>query len=192
MSRGLKIALVVLAVILFCCCVAGLGATLLGARLFGRAIITDPGRAEAIGHEIAEYELPPGYDEMFAMNVVGIKMVAIGPTTPTPESMVIMLMQFPASLEISREEMERQMEQALARQTGLGSAEMRVVGQEQVTIKGEPVTLTIREGAAEDGRRLRQATGLFQGRGGPTMLMVMGEATAWDQPLLDRFIASIR
>ena len=192
MSRGLKIALVVLAIVLFCCCVAGLGVTLLGARLFGRAIITDPGRAEAIGHEIAEYDLPPGYDEMFAMDIMGIKMVAIGSTAAGPESMMIMLMQFPAGLEISREEMERQMEQALARQTGLGSAEMRLVGQEQVTIRGEPVILTIREGTTEGGQRLRQATGLFRGRGGPTMLMVMGEATAWDQSLLDRFIASIR
>ncbi len=192
MSRGLKIALVILAIILFCCCVAGLGTTLLGARIFGRAIITDPDRAKAIGGEIAGYDLPPGYEEMFAMNVVGIKMVAIGPAAPTSNAMMIMLMQFPAGVEVSREEVERQMEQALAQQTGLGSANLQVIGQEQVTIKGEPVTLTIREGTAEDGVRLRQVTGIFQGKGGPTMLMVMGEAATWNQPMLDRFIASIR
>jgi len=192
MSRGLKITLVIVAIALFLCCVGGLGVTLLGARLFGRAIITDPDRAEAVGREIAGYDLPPGYDEMFAMDVMGIKMVAIGPTALTSDFMVIMLMQFPAGMEISREEMERQMEQALARQTGLGRADMRVVGQEQAIIKGEPVTLTVREGTTEDGGQLRQVSGLFQGKSGPTMLMVMGEAAAWDQPMLDRFIASIR
>ena len=42
MSRGLKVALIVIASVLFCCCVAGLGATLLGTRLMGRAFITNP------------------------------------------------------------------------------------------------------------------------------------------------------
>jgi hypothetical protein len=192
MSRGQRIALVMTAIVLFLCCVAGLGITLLGTRLVGRAFITNPDRVQSVGREIADYEVLPGYDEMFAMNVMGIKMVAIGPDDPAAGLMIIMLMQFSTGMEISREEMERQMEQALARQTGLGRADMQVVGQEQVTIKGEPVTLTVREGATEDGERMRQVSGLFQGRSGPTMLMVMGEATAWDQPMLDQFMASIR
>lgn len=192
MSRGLRVALVLLAIALFFCCVAGLGITLLGTRLVGRAFITNPDRVQAVGREIADYEVPSGYEEMFAMNMVGIKVVAIGPSDSTSSLMMIMLMQFPDGVEISREEMERQVEQALARQTGLGNADMTSMGREQVTIKGEPVTMTVREGTNNRGEHLRQVTGLFQGRGGPTMLMVTGEATTWDQPMLDHFIASIR
>jgi hypothetical protein len=192
MSRGLRIALILAAIVLFLCCVAGLGVTLLGTRLVGRAFITNPDRVQAVGREIADYDVPPGYDEMFAMNVMGMQMVAIGPHDPAADTMAIMLMQFPAGVGISQQEIERQMKQALARQMGLGGANMAVVGQEQAVIKGEPVTLTVREGTTESGEQIRQVTGLFQGRGGLAMLMVMGEATAWDQAMLDRFMASIR
>jgi hypothetical protein len=192
MSRGLKVALVLIAIALFLCCVAGLGVTLLGTRLVGRAFITNPDRVQAVGREIADYDVPSGYEEMFAMNLMGVKMVAIGPASPTSGFTMIMLMQFPAGMGMSREEMERQVEQALARQIGLGSANMTSMGQEETIIKGESVTLTVREGTTDRGERLRQTSGLFQGRGGPAMLMVTGEADAWDQDMVDRFIASIR
>jgi hypothetical protein len=192
MSRGLKIALILVAITLFCCCVAGLGTALLGTRLVGRAFITNPERVQAVGSQIADYDVPPGYQEMFAMNMMGIKMVAMDPSSPTSAFVMIMLMQFPPGMEVSRGEMERQIEQALARQTGLGSAEMTSVGQEEATIKGEPVTLTVREGVTDRGEHLRQVTGLFEGKGGPVVLMISGDVTAWDQEMMDEFIASIR
>jgi hypothetical protein len=191
-SRGLKIALVMVAIVLFCCCVTGLGATLLGTRLAGRAFITNPDRVQAVGSQIADYDVPPGYGEMFAMNMMGIKLVAMGPSSVPPDFMMIMLMQFPPGMDVGQGEMERQVEQALARQTGLGSAEMTSVGREEATIKGEPVTLTMREGVTDRGESLRQVTGLFEGKGGPTILMISGDVTAWDQAIVDEFIASIR
>jgi hypothetical protein len=190
MSRGLKVALVVTAIVLFLCCVAGLGATFLGTRLVGRVFITNPERVQAVGRQIADYEVPAGYAEMFAMNVMGLKMVAISPSTSS-DYLIIMLMQLPAGIQISREEMERQIEQALARQTGLDSADMTSEDQE-TRIKDELVTLTVREGTTQDGQRMRQVTGLFEGKGGPAVLMVMGETATWDSTLVDRFIASIR
>lgn len=192
MSRGLKIALILVAITLFCCCVAGLGTTLLGTRLVGRAFITNPERVQAVGGQIADYDVPPGYQEMFAMNMMGIKMVAMGPSSPTTAFVMIMLMQFPPGMEVSRGEMERQIEQALARQTGLGSAEMTSVGQEEAIIKGELVTLAVREGVTDRGEHLRQITGLFEGKEGPVVLMISGDMAAWDQETVDEFIASIR
>lgn len=194
MSRGLRVALVVAAIALFLCCVAGLGVTLLGTRLIGRAVITDPDRSQAVGREIADYELPPGYKIMFATNVMRFKMVVIGPTTTTSDFLMFILMQFPGGMRVSREEMERQLEQAIARQPGMGmgSADMQDVGQEQVLIKGETVTMTVREGTMENGERLRQMSGIFEGRGGPAMLMITGMVDAWDQAMVDQFIASIR
>jgi hypothetical protein len=192
MSRGLKIVLVVVAIALFLCCVAGLGITLLGTRLVGQAFITNPDRVQAVGREIADYDVPSGYQQMFAMNMMGIKMVAIGPAASTSDFMMIMLMQLPAGMGVSRAEMERQIEQALARQTGLGSADMTSVGQEEAVIKGETVTMAVREGTTESGEHLRQISGLFEGRGGPAMLMVVGEVSTWDQAMVDQFMASIR
>jgi hypothetical protein len=105
--------------------------------------------------------------------------------------MMITLMQFPAGMDISRQEMERQIEQALARQVGLGSADMQVVGRQEITVKGEPITLTVREGTSDGGDRLRQLTGVFPGKSGPTMLVIMGEVSAWDEKMVERFITSI-
>jgi hypothetical protein len=191
-SRGLRIGLVLIAIALFFCCVAGLGLTLLGTRLAGRAIITNPDRVQAVGNQIADYDVPPGYEEMFAMNMMGMKLVAIGPSTPTADSTMIMLMQFPAGMDVSRQQMERQVEQALARQTGLSSADMTSVGKEEAVINDEAVTLTVREGTTGRGERIRQLTGLFDGRSGPTILMITGEVAAWDQEMVDAFITSIR
>ena len=192
MSRGARAALILTAILLFLCCVGGLGLTLLGTRLIGRVFITNPDRVRAVGQQIADYDVPADYEEMLAMNVMGIKMVAIGSTTPSPSFMMIVLMQFPRGLGVTQEEMERQIEQAMARQGGLGDADMTIVGQEETTIKGEPVTLTVREGTTGGGEHLRQMSGLFQGNGGPAMVMVIGETAVWDQPAVDLFIASIR
>jgi hypothetical protein len=192
MSRGLRVILGIVAIALFLCCVAGLGVTLLGTRLVGRAFITNPERVQVVGREIADYDVPSNYEEMFAMNIMGIKMVAIGPSDPAADLMLIMLMQLPAGMEVNQGEMQRQIERALAQQTGLGSADMTSVGQEEVVIKGETITMTAREGTSDRGEQLRQISGLFQGRGGPAMLMVTGEAGAWDQEMLDSFMASIR
>ena len=192
MSRGARAALILTAILLFLCCVGGLGLTLLGTRLIGRVFITNPDRVRAVGQQIADYDVPADYEEMLAMNVMGIKMVAIGSTTPSPSFMMIVLMQFPRGLGVTQEEMERQIEQAMARQGGLGDADMTIVWQEETTIKGEPVTLTVREGTTGGGEHLRQMSGLFPGKGGPAMVMVIGETAVWDQPAVDLFIASIR
>jgi hypothetical protein len=191
MSRSLRVVLVIVAVALFLCCVAGLGATLLGTRLAGRILITNPERVQAVGRQIADYEVPPGYTEMYAMNVLGLKVVAIGPATSS-DLTLIMLMQLPAGIQVSQEEMERQVEQALARQTGLDNADMTSLKREETTIKGELATLTVREGTTQRGERLRQVTGFFQGKEGPAVLMVTGEAASWDETTVDGFIASIR
>lgn len=192
MSRGLRTALILVAIALFCCCVAGLGITLLGTSLIGRAFITNPDRIEAIGRQIVDYEMPAGYEEMFAMDMVGVKMVAIGTSSVGADFMMVVLMQFSPRMEISREEVERQVERALTRQIGLGNADWVKVGQEEMIINGEPVTMTVREGTTDYGEHLRQISGLFQGKGGPAMLIVTGESEAWDQAAVDSFVASIR
>ena len=192
MSRSTRIILAVIAIALFLCCVAGLVVALLGTRLIGRAVITDPDRVATISSQIASFDIPPGYKEMFASNVAGVKMVTLSPADPQAGFMVIMLLQLPAPTGRNQKEMERQMERALVQQTGVGSADLEVTGQEQVTIKGETVALTVRDGTTQDGQALHQVSGLFPGQGGPTLLVITGLTEDWDQSAVDRFIASIR
>jgi hypothetical protein len=106
--------------------------------------------------------------------------------------MIIMLMQMPTTMEISEDDLRQQVEGALTQQTGVGNANMTVVGSQQATIRGQNIPLTLREGKTNSGQVLRQLSGLFSGPNGPIFLFMTGDAAVWDQPLVDGFIASIR
>ncbi len=191
-SRPVRILLSIFAAILFLCCVATLGATLLGARLVGRTIITNPTRVAAIGQQIVRYQLPKGFKEMFASDLLGFKMVAIGPTDPRAELPVIVLLQLPDVVDMDEEELRKQLERALVQQAGTGNADMQVVNTQRTVIRGQEVTLTVRRGTVSGGQTLRQISGVFSGPNGPVFLFVTGVENNWDSSEIDEFIHSIQ
>jgi hypothetical protein len=188
----MRILLGVVAALLFLCCVATLGLTLLGVRLIPQAVITEPTRIAAVANYIARYQLPPGYGELFASDVVGFKMIAIGPSDPEAALLIIMLMQLPTPANVDQEELQHQMELTLAQQTGLGSADMNVMGTWLATIRGKSTTFTVREGTTGDGQLLHQLSGMFDGVNGPVIAVVTGDARTWNQSRVDDFFASIQ
>lgn len=191
MSRNVKYSLWLAGAVFILCCGGAIGTYFIGRALFQQAVATTPEEAARIGRQIADYDLPAGYREQVGMNMVTIKMVMIAPEVSQP-GLFISLMQFQAGTTTDVETMRAQMEQALTQQTGTQSTQMEVVGSEEVTIKGETVTLTIREGKTENGDTLRQVTGIFPGKDGPAMLMLVGSADKWDEEAADSFITSIR
>ncbi len=191
MSKGVKIALVVIAAVLVLCCIGGLAVYFVTMRAVSQAFTEDPTQAAKIGHEIVDYTLPPGYRERAAMNAVVFKMVVIGPESQSTDSMILALMQISAGSNLSQEEMERQVRQAMAQQGQRSDVQVQVVGTQRVTIKGQPVTLTVSEGSG-DGGDYRQVTGVFPGKGGLAMLMAMGAKDSWNEATLAEFLASIK
>ncbi|MFQ5612724.1 MAG: hypothetical protein ACE5H9_11390 [Anaerolineae bacterium] len=161
------------------------------ARSFGQAFITDPVEVRAIADDIAGYDLPPGYGELFAMRFLGFELVAIGPANFAEQSL-IMLMQVPPDARLSQAQMEAQVQQAVQQQMNFQNLQLEVVGERTATIRGDPVTLVVREGTDAGGRRMRQMSGLFQGRGGPTLLMIQAPQEEWNAAAVEAFLASIR
>lgn len=192
MAKSTRIILSIVGAVLFLCCVAGLGLALLGSRLATRAVVSDPTRVAAIREQIVSYRLPDGYEEMFASDILGMKVVAIGPSDSRTNLLIIMLMQLPAAMNADQADLRRQMEAALTQQTGFGTADLSVVGTERAVILDQDITLTVREGRAGGGETLRQVSGLFDGPNGMVFLFVTGAAETWDRQLLERFIASIQ
>lgn len=190
MSQGTKTAIIVAAIAAVLCGVVCISAYLIGQYIFSRSVATQPEQAAKIGREIADYTLPPGYTELGAMNLLGVKWVVIGKRDQ--DSMVLMLMQFPPNSATSEEEMRQSMEQALAQQGQRQGANFRVVGTRQAVIKGKPVIFTVSEGESASGEAMRQMTGVFPGQGGMAMLMIMGSISSWDDTTLDSFLSSIR
>ncbi len=192
MSDKKKLLLGIGAVAALCLCAAAVMFLVLreaGSRVTD-SFKTDPTSIAQVGDKIAEYDVPPGYQESMAMSLFVYDMVYIMPVTETetsPLSMIIMMMQFTGAGNTDPEQMREAMEQ----QTGRSNSQMNVVETRTETIRGDEVSVTISEGATQ-GLRLRQWMAVFRGNNGPTMLMIQGPTDTWDEELVDDFIHSIR
>lgn len=190
-SRNIWIAVgVVGALCLVACVVAYFVIRQVGTQV-GEAIKTDPAEVAAVSDKIAQYNLPPGYKAQMSMSILMYDMVVIAPSQSGSNSMMIMLMQFNGDVGMSQEQMQEQVRQSFEQQSGQGGAPMTVVETRQDTIRGEQVTISISEGESA-GVKMRQLMTVFTGDGGPTVLMIQGAVSDWDEQLILNFIHSIR
>ncbi|HEU0291594.1 MAG TPA: hypothetical protein VFR47_02595 [Anaerolineales bacterium] len=182
------------AALLFCC-----GAVLVATLVFWQAgkkiqegMKTDPEAAAEAAHKIADYDLPEGYQEQVAMDIMFYSFVMIGPENSTGilNGPMFMLAQFQAG--VNQEQMEEQLRQSFEQQAGNRGLNMSLVNVEEKTIRGEETQVATYEGSDENGHVFRQVITSFPGKDGVAMLMIMGPVESWDQDLVDAFIESIR
>jgi hypothetical protein len=195
MSRNTKIALGIIGLLVISCiCICGISFFLLqsAGTLMEQSLVTDPAQVSNIGSKIAQYELPAGYSQNFGMSLFGFDLVGLTAGEDESKAPLIFMMQFPTWANMDEAQMEQQLQQSIGQQIGNQDLQLQVVDQATATIRDQPVTLTTREGTNSEGQSLRQVTGVFQGQGGPVLLMILGNTQTWDQAAIDRFIASIR
>ena len=180
---------------LFCLCAVGV-AVLVFMRIgqqFREGMKTDPESASKAAHAIAEYELPEGYEEKFAMDFLVYSMVMMGPKSAvTPSSSarpMIMLAQFQVAT--NQQQMEEQMRRSFEQQSGRRGLKMEIVDVKKMTIRGKEVDVTTFEGTDDNGFVMRQVIATFPGKDGTAFLMIMGPAQTWDKEEIDQFIESI-
>ena len=153
---------------------------------------TDPAEAAKAAHEIVDsYELPAGYQERMAMNIMFYSFVMIGPEN-SANGPIIMLAQFASGSGVSQEQMEQQLRQSFEQQAGNRGMDMHLVEAKKMTIRGNESEVAIYEGTDQSGNTVRQLITSFPGKGGTAMLMIMGDAQDWDQTVVDNFINSIK
>ncbi|NWG05722.1 MAG: hypothetical protein HXY35_03430 [Chloroflexi bacterium] len=178
---------------LFCICAVAVAVFLFYrvGKQVRESVSTDNESASKAAHEIAEYDLPPGYREQIAMDIVFYSFVMIAPeSSATLDQPVIMLAQFDSN--IDQEQMEQQLRQSFEQQAGRRGTDMRLVEVRKMTIRGEETDVAIYEGTDENGVAIRQLISTFPGKGGTAMLMIMGYVEGWDEDMVDTFIESIR
>ena len=182
------------AALLFCC-----GAVLVAGLVFWQAgkkiqegVKADPEAAAEAAHKIADYDLPEGYQEQVAMEIMFYSFVMIGPeySSGSATGPVFMLAQFKAG--VNQEQMEEQLRQSFEQQAGNRGLSLSLVKVEDKTIRGEETEVATYEGTDENGLVIRQVITSFPGKDGTAMLMIMGPADLWDQDVIDAFIESIR
>jgi hypothetical protein len=155
---------------------------------------TDPESAAKAAHEIVDsYELPAGYQERMAMDIMFYTFVMIAPQDEgTTRGPIIMLAQFSAGSGVSQEQMEQQIRQSFEQQAGNRGMNMQLVEVKKMTIRGDETDVAMYEGTDQAGDLVRQLVASFPGKNGTAMLMIMGDAQDWDQTAIDDFIESIR
>lgn len=186
--KTLIIILAVVGGLCLCAVVAGVVLFAQAGRMVNQAVSSDPAKAAEAARAITDYELPPGYSDSFSLDLFGVKMVGF---TGKDADSFIMLFQFPPNAGLSQDQMEQQMRQMYQNQTGQ-NLNMEKVGTQKVTIRGQATELSIFEGTGENGVRIRQLLGVFEGKGGMAFLMVTGRVNTWDQAAVDSFIRSMR
>ncbi len=191
MSRNTKIVVGIIAGILGVCCIIAIIAALVLPRMFENVAdgFDNPEEAAEVGGSIVDYDLPAGYDEQGAMNLFGFRMAFIaGPD----ENSMIMLAEFPASLAGDEAQMQQQMRDAFANQTGTQNMELEFVSSEDVTINDAAATLATYEGTDSQGNNVRQILGVFEAKSGsPAMLMIFGDPNNWDEDGISHFLDSL-
>lgn len=190
MSRNTKIVLIVLGSSAFICilmCVAAyIALPQLGQQFVGQA--QDSANIKRIASEIADFDLPSGYQGFFGVDIFTVKMVMYA--TGTTSASVLALVQV-VGQNADRAETEAQMRQQLERNRNSSCTGTRVVGQETFNVKGAPTPFVISE-CNQRGVQMRQEVGTFQGRGGLAIVMGMSPSNRWDQNVFRQFVESIR
>lgn len=149
----------------------------------------DPTSVAQIKEDMVSFDIPPGYEER-AMNVLIYDIIMLAPDISSSSGSMIMLMQYKSLVPANSAQIEQQMRQA-AQQQGASGAQMYFVETLEKEIRGETVEVTVSEGNYE-GLSMRQWLAVFEGKNGPTILMVQGPVSGWDDELLDDFIESIK
>jgi hypothetical protein len=200
MSKNTKIILGIvggIVILCICVCLGGWAALKIGGNSLVKTMAkTDPVEAAAMAHNMIDYNLPPGYQENLAMNFVVAKMVIISKgdaVTNDPSRTMIMVAEFPSSLEMNEEDMRSQLQQQMGQTTGERNWKMELVEQKTVVIRGQNVNLMTYKGVDENGVAVKQmVSSLFAGKNGNIMLWIGGAEAGWDQYAIDTFIGSIR
>lgn len=138
----------------------------------------------AVADKIAGYQLPDGYTEQFAIDMLDYQLVSLqGPSS----NCHIYLAQAPKDSKIDLAAVQNEY-RAYDERIDI---DVRLVETRTVSIRGQDVTLYVSEGVNGENRRYRGVTAVFTGRGGPAAVNISAPVDQWDWPVVDAFLASL-
>ncbi len=151
---------------------------------------TDPQFAAQAAHRMLDYELPPNYQELKALNVQGQDAVVIIAHRGQPENLIFMTLAVSGAS--TDPELRATVEERWSREVGEHSYDTHTVSTQTVSIRGQSTPVRLLEGTDEKGRKIRQVACVVAGKGGDMLLSVVSSQETWDQAMVDRFLRSIR
>ena len=196
MEKSTKSALIVIgSILLLCGCavsavfVGGLWSLGHVVRWADNGTTKDPQEAIRVGSEIADFEIPQGFDSPYGVHFGDVYMVGY---TSQSKQAHILIAQFPKGTSINVDEMLRQISESNSDpNSNWYKTETTLIEEKPVTICEQETTLSISEGISGNGITYRSAVAKFEGRGGPALVMVAGPFDEWDLDMVETFISSI-
>lgn len=150
----------------------------------------DLAEVASMADEIAIFTLPDGFGSPYGMHVGEITSIGFASQSKNTH---ILITQFPNGTVVNTDEMLKLISKySVEPDSGWNNAQTTVIEERPVTIRGQETTLSISEGTSSEGKTYRSAVATFQGKGGPSMLMIAGPVDEWDIQTVERFITSIQ
>ena len=142
--------------------------------------------ARTVADKIAGYNLPEGYREQFAVEMLEYQVVSlIGPE----ESSHIYLIQTPQGIELNPDQVQQA--RIMDNHDTIEPKQMKVVENRPIVIRGQSANLVIQEGLNSENQPYRSATALFEGRNGPALVNISSMVSVWNPEMVDAFLASL-
>ena len=197
MDKSTKTTLIILGAILLVCAVAAMAILTTGLWAFGRfvawadrGISESPEVAVRVGSEIAEYEVPNGFGSPYIVHFGKASLVGY---TSGSERSHILLAQFPVGTHVDVNALLKQISKGSGQPDSVWyNTETTLIDEKPVLIRGEECILNISEGTSSEGTTYRSAVATFEGRGGPSLVLISTPLDEWDMDLVEAFIASIQ
>lgn len=192
-TKTLLIIVCILVVLCICGCVMGVVLMGAGGGAFMKyAVVDDPVEAQAVSQSMIDYQLPAGYQESMVMNMVIFKAAIALNVSDTISSPMIMIAEMPSLAAMDADTFRTQLQSGMNSAQGGENYSLTLVDQYSTMINGEEVPIFIYEGVSNEGLAIRQLiSGMFPGKEGQIMIMVMGASAGWNQSEIDAFIESI-
>ncbi len=161
---------------------------LAGAAACSRINIVHPDRStvDRVASEIADFELPAGFEADFSIFLLGYKLAAYQSADNRGHLYL---------LETSNEAVADKVGQSLKQMVPGrydSNTRLTVVETRPVLIGGQQGKLIISEGMNSEGRAYRQVLATFEGKGGPALLLFVDGLERWDEARLYAMLSSVR
>lgn len=183
-----KAVAVIGSIFMLCACCGGFG--FYGWSLLNEVLVINPEDVREIGQQIAEYDLPEGYQEYMAFDATNARIVAMADGDVTSERLIF-LIQVPDIDGVSEADLETQLQTYLNRFGGQ-PIDFTFDRTESREINGQMTDVTYNKGENSAGDLYRQMLVFVQSNRGKALIIAQSQADDWDQAMLDRFLSSIR
>ena len=149
------------------------------------ACTADANQTADIAADIADFDLPAGYTADFSAAMSGYSVAAYSPGDGQSHLYLIQ-----SSQDADGDALEKSLTNLVPGASDV-KARMTVIENRQVTVRGQTVTAVISDGINSENNRYRQMMVVFEGKGGPALLVLSTPANTWDETMVDTWLASV-